>query len=672
MTVIDRRYGVSEGVSIKAPCRVATTGSIVLAGLQTIDGVLLVDGDRVLVKNQAPSSSNGIYSASSGNWTRTYDFDGTKDVVDGSLINVTHGTANAQTVFMVSATEPVVIDQSAITVTGYFSQGLSAATLAAAIAAETAAAASAAAAAASAASAAAGATLEFDTRAAAIAASIPVGENVIRLAGYSAAGDGGGGLYKKLGAPPNPVKSWHFRSADLAYWQLVERRCSPKMLSGKADDATNDYQAVFDTISYVDTFGGVAVIDGTYYSPTRWKFTDIAQNGLIIEGIGNDRARLRCDAGGGPTLWFANTSNATASFGLVLRNFTVSGSSAAGSKGILLDQAKNYQLTGVRTVLTKGHGIQVGSVNLASVTAAISGTTMTVTVVGSGVLAVGQTINGSGVTGGTTITALGTGTGGTGTYTVSASQTVVSTTITAQLQDSLAGIIMGCRNAPAASPDAGSAAFYFPNGTTVVMIGNYASGAWPYGLLTAADTVTTFGNKYESNVIGVSTSGGNFSAFGDYLNALSSYHYQVTANQQTNIIAPRGTTLANIDFSAVSASAYYVLNFQLDSSGSRVSSELEAPMKIVRGRIDTTGPSILQGKGFTVSSNGTADVTVTFTRPFSAIPSVTATVDRTVGGTGRIVTLNAAPTTSTARFLRVSISDTAVDGTFCFDAIGPA
>lgn len=62
-------------------------------------------------------------------------------------------------------------------------------------------------------------------------------------------------------------------------------------------------------------------------------------------------------------------------------------------------------------------------------TASISGTTMTVSAVTSGTIAVGHTIYGAGVTTGTTITALGTGTGGTGTYTVSASQTVSSTTI---------------------------------------------------------------------------------------------------------------------------------------------------------------------------------------------------------------------------------------------------
>lgn len=66
----------------------------------------------------------------------------------------------------------------------------------------------------------------------------------------------------------------------------------------------------------------------------------------------------------------------------------------------------------------------------ASVTGAIAGTTLTVSAAGTPGLAVGQPISGSGVTAGTYITALGTGTGGVGTYTVSASQTVSSTTIT--------------------------------------------------------------------------------------------------------------------------------------------------------------------------------------------------------------------------------------------------
>lgn len=65
----------------------------------------------------------------------------------------------------------------------------------------------------------------------------------------------------------------------------------------------------------------------------------------------------------------------------------------------------------------------------AIVTGAISGTTLTVSAVTSGTLKIGQTIEASGLTDGTIITAFGSGSGGVGTYTVSASQTVTSRTI---------------------------------------------------------------------------------------------------------------------------------------------------------------------------------------------------------------------------------------------------
>lgn len=65
----------------------------------------------------------------------------------------------------------------------------------------------------------------------------------------------------------------------------------------------------------------------------------------------------------------------------------------------------------------------------AIVTGSIAGTTLTVSAVTSGTLKIGQTIEGTGVTDGTIIKAFGTGSGGAGTYTVSASQTVSSTTI---------------------------------------------------------------------------------------------------------------------------------------------------------------------------------------------------------------------------------------------------
>ena len=65
-----------------------------------------------------------------------------------------------------------------------------------------------------------------------------------------------------------------------------------------------------------------------------------------------------------------------------------------------------------------------------SFTGSISGTTLTISAVASGAIAVNQVITGTGITTGTTVTAFISGSGGMGTYTVNISQTVSSTTIT--------------------------------------------------------------------------------------------------------------------------------------------------------------------------------------------------------------------------------------------------
>jgi HK97 family phage major capsid protein len=69
--------------------------------------------------------------------------------------------------------------------------------------------------------------------------------------------------------------------------------------------------------------------------------------------------------------------------------------------------------------------------NVAVVTGTATNTLLTVTAVASGVLAIGQTLTGTNIGAGTTITAFGTGTGGVGTYTVSVNNSFASTTITA-------------------------------------------------------------------------------------------------------------------------------------------------------------------------------------------------------------------------------------------------
>jgi hypothetical protein len=80
------------------------------------------------------------------------------------------------------------------------------------------------------------------------------------------------------------------------------------------------------------------------------------------------------------------------------------------------------------------------------------GTSLNVTAVSSGVIQVGMLLTGTGVTAGTTITALGTGTGGTGTYTVSTAQTVASTFITGQTRCIVGTFINGAAGGTGAVP----------------------------------------------------------------------------------------------------------------------------------------------------------------------------------------------------------------------------
>lgn len=102
-TTTDRRQGVYAGAAFKVPCRCATTGNITLATLQTIDGVVTTEGMRVLVWQQTSAIQNGIYSASSGTWVRTLDFDGVFDVKCGTLLWVTAGTTYTNSLFRVTS-----------------------------------------------------------------------------------------------------------------------------------------------------------------------------------------------------------------------------------------------------------------------------------------------------------------------------------------------------------------------------------------------------------------------------------------------------------------------------------------------------------------------------------------------------------------------------------------
>jgi hypothetical protein len=79
--------------AFKRSVRAATTANITLSGTQTLDGVAVVAGDRVLVKNQTAAAENGIYVVAAGAWSRAADADAVGEIASG-VVNVENGTAN--------------------------------------------------------------------------------------------------------------------------------------------------------------------------------------------------------------------------------------------------------------------------------------------------------------------------------------------------------------------------------------------------------------------------------------------------------------------------------------------------------------------------------------------------------------------------------------------------
>jgi hypothetical protein len=86
----------AAGVSYKNPVRAVSTTNLTLSGTQTVDTVVLVDGDRILVAGQTAGAANGLYVVHSGAWTRTSDADTNGELAPGTQVVVNEGTNGDQ------------------------------------------------------------------------------------------------------------------------------------------------------------------------------------------------------------------------------------------------------------------------------------------------------------------------------------------------------------------------------------------------------------------------------------------------------------------------------------------------------------------------------------------------------------------------------------------------
>lgn len=98
----------------KQSVRVISTANLVLSGLQTVDGIALVAGDRVLVIAQANGAQNGIYTVAAGVWLRSADADANLEVTPGMLVPVEQGNAYADSLWQLVTDAPISLGSTGL------------------------------------------------------------------------------------------------------------------------------------------------------------------------------------------------------------------------------------------------------------------------------------------------------------------------------------------------------------------------------------------------------------------------------------------------------------------------------------------------------------------------------------------------------------------------------
>ena len=105
----------AQGLDPKQSVKAATTANIAsMSGPMTIDGISLIAGDRVLVKDQTAPADNGVYNVATGAWTRTLDANAWTNL-PGAYLFVEQGTVNADNGFLCTVNQGGTLDTTDIT-----------------------------------------------------------------------------------------------------------------------------------------------------------------------------------------------------------------------------------------------------------------------------------------------------------------------------------------------------------------------------------------------------------------------------------------------------------------------------------------------------------------------------------------------------------------------------
>ena len=124
-SLVPKEYvdAVKQSLDIKDSAITSTTANITLSGTQTIDGISVVVGNRVLVKNQSNGYENGIYVVASSAWARAIDADVSADVTPGMFTFVEQGTTNGDSGWVLTTDATITLGTTNLTFTQFSGAG---------------------------------------------------------------------------------------------------------------------------------------------------------------------------------------------------------------------------------------------------------------------------------------------------------------------------------------------------------------------------------------------------------------------------------------------------------------------------------------------------------------------------------------------------------------------
>lgn len=123
---------VQAGLDVKDSVRAATQSNITnlsTGAPDTVDGVALSQGDRILVKAQSTASENGIYvvdtvgTGSDGQWSRASDFDEDSEVTGGAFTFVAEGNTDSDNGYVLTTDDPITVGSTGLSFTQFSGAG---------------------------------------------------------------------------------------------------------------------------------------------------------------------------------------------------------------------------------------------------------------------------------------------------------------------------------------------------------------------------------------------------------------------------------------------------------------------------------------------------------------------------------------------------------------------